>query len=268
MKKIVIFIVFCIMLAISACKEKAVETAKEREFSTVDSANITLKVNKKNSEVEKEGDKDNYRIPTFDTPPLAQSETLDYSYNQNENILTVYKINGGNKQIYCENKEALWGGYQIAEDKKTMIFWKNIFERSMPLYYADGTIGEIKYISKIPLNARMDKKGNYLIYEDVHNSGVFKIIDLKTGKFLHEIIWDISNKSSWTSTGAGFDILRAAENKEYDFMILFSIENLLIAKAFVDLSVFSISTDFDDSNLFETQLRKSENFGSEFTGWY
>ena len=50
--------------------------------------------------------------------PLTKSGTLDYSYNQDEDILSIYKINDSKRQSYCENKEALWGGYQISKDKK------------------------------------------------------------------------------------------------------------------------------------------------------
>ena len=54
-----------------------------------------------------------------------------------------------------------------------------------------------------------------------YNSGVFTIFNLNTGKIVNEITWNVKNKEKWTSTGAVFDILRAAENGEYDFMILF-----------------------------------------------
>ena len=54
--------------------------------------------------------------------PLSKSETLDYSYNPDKNILTIYKITESKKRIYFENTEALWGGYQISKDKKIMIF--------------------------------------------------------------------------------------------------------------------------------------------------
>ena len=200
--------------------------------------------------------------------PLSKSETLDYSYNLDKDILTIYKINESKKQIYFENTEALWGGYQISKDKKTMIFWKNTFERSMPLYYLDGNTGDVKFLGKVPFGARMDATGIYLMNEDVYNSGVFTIFNLNTGKIVSEITWNVKNKEKWTSTGAVFDILRAAENGEYDFMILFSIERLCISKAFVKITSLKVFTEFDDSNLSEIQLRQSANYGNNFTGWY
>ena len=200
--------------------------------------------------------------------PLKKSGTLDYSYNQDEDILSIYKINDSKRQSYYENKEALWGGYQISKDKKTMIFWKNTFERNMPLYYLDGKKGELKFIGKFPIGSRMDKTGNYLMYEEVYNSGVFKVVNLRTETREKEIYLNISNKDKWASTGASFSILRVPENEEYDFMVLFSIENLVISKLFIKIIPVKIVTEFDDSNLSEIQLRQSVEYQSEYTGWY
>lgn len=200
--------------------------------------------------------------------PLTKYGTLDYSYNQDEDILSIYKINDSNRQSYCENKQALWGGYQISKDKKTMIFWKNTFERNMPLYYLDGEKGELKFIGKFPIGSRMDKAGNYLMYEEVYNSGVFKVVNLRTEIREKEIYLNIANKDKWTSTGASFSILRVPENEEYDFMVLFSIENLVISKLFIKIIPVKIVIEFDDSNLPEIQLRQSVEYQSEYTGWY
>ena len=200
--------------------------------------------------------------------PLKNDEFLDYTYSQTQNVLTIYKANGSDKQICFENDEALWGGYQISKDKKIMIFWNDTFERNMPLYYLNGNSGEIKFIGKLPLNARIDRTGKYLMYEGVYQSGIFTILNLQTGKVEKELNWNILNKSKWIKYGGTFSVLKSADKNEYDFIILFEIENLSIAKAYVKISSSLIITEFDDSNLSEKKLRKSVDYQSEYTGWY
>ena len=205
---------------------------------------------------------------TINLKPLDKAEILDYSYNQNDDILTIYKMRGTNRQVYFQNEETLWGGYQISQDKKSMIFWKDTFERNMPVFYLDGNRGELRFIGKIPINARMDKDGKYLIYEDVPNSGEFKIIDLKNGTVTITVTWKIQNKDRWITNGAGFEILRSTENEQYDYMILFTIENLVISKSFINIANKNLIIEFDDSDLPEVKLRKNEDYGSDFLGWY
>ena len=38
--------------------------------------------------------------------PLTKDEYLDYTFKQNQDLLTIYKTNGIEKQIYLENNEA------------------------------------------------------------------------------------------------------------------------------------------------------------------
>lgn len=200
--------------------------------------------------------------------PLVQSETLEYFYNQNNDVLTIYKIDGQNKQIYFENKEALWGGYQISKDKKSLIFWKDTFEQNMPLYYLDGNKGQIKFIGDISLNARLDESGKYLLYEELYNSGVFTLINLENKKVETKMKWTLNNKNKWTEIGGVFNILRAADNDKYDYLILFEIENHSIAKAYIDIKTTRIFTVYDDSNRNEIELKTSADYQSDFTGWY
>ena len=199
--------------------------------------------------------------------PLSKNEKLEYLYDQNKYILTIFKSQGTEKQVYYESLDALWGGYQISKDKKSMIFWEDTFESNMPLYYLNGNNGEIKLLGRFPLNTRLDEYGNNIMYEKVYKSGVFTIQDLKTG-IITDVIWNLSNKEKWTARGGTFTILRAADNKEYDFMLIFGMEGLSIAKAFVKVNTFNIFTEYDDSNLEEVQLRKTTDYQSEFTGWY
>lgn len=209
-----------------------------------------------------------YSETTKKLVPLAKDEVLDYTFYQNKDSLTIYKSNGIDKQVYFENDEALWGGYQISKDKKTMIFWKDTFERNMPLFYINGISGELKSLGKLPLNARMDQTGKYLLYEKVNQSGVFTILNLQTGKEENELVWNLSNKSKWIQSGATFSVLRSANKPDYDFIVLFAIESLSIAKACIKVSSLQIFTEFDDSNLSETNLRNSIDYQSEYTGWY
>ena len=199
--------------------------------------------------------------------PLNRNEKLDYIYNQKDYILSIFKLQGTEKLLYYEHTDSLWGGYQISNDKKSMIFWEDTFESNMPLYYLDGNKGEIKLLGNFPLNTRLDKTGNYIMYERVYNSGIFAIQDLKTGD-ITDIIWRIANKEKWTDRGATITILRAADSTEYTFMLILGIEGLSIAKAFVKVDSFNIVIEYDDSNLEEVQLRKSNDYQSEFTGWY
>lgn len=200
--------------------------------------------------------------------PLSKNEQLEYVYNQNKYVLSIFKLQGSEKQLYYESADALWGGYQISKDKKSMIFWKETFESNMPLYYLNGDKGELKLLGNFPLNARLDKTGNYLMYEKIYKSGIFTIQDLKTEKINTDIEWKLSDKDKWTTRGGTFTILRAAENDEYDFMILFGIEGLSIAKAFVKQDSYKIYTEYDDSSQEEIKLRESKDYQAEFTGWY
>lgn len=200
--------------------------------------------------------------------PLTKDEYLDYTFKQNQDLLTIYKTNGIEKQIYLENDEALWGGYQIAEDKKSMLFWSDTFERNMPLYYLNGISGELKVLGKFPLNARLDKTGKYLMYEKEYKSGIFTIINLQTGMVEKNLTWEISNKNKWVQFGGTFSVLRSADKPEYDFIILFAIEDLSIAKGYVKISSSQVVTEFDDSNLSENNLKKSIDYKSEYTGLY
>lgn len=200
--------------------------------------------------------------------PLKKDEYLDYTFKQNQDLLTIYKTNGIEKQIYLENNEALWGGYQIAEDKKSMLFWSDTFERNMPLYYLNGISGELKALGKFPLNARLDKTGKYLMYEKEYKSGIFTIINLQNGMVEKNLTWEISNKNKWVQSGGTFSVLRSADKPEYDFIILFAIENLSIAKGYVKVSSSQVVTEFDDSNLSENNLKKSIDYKSEYTGLY
>ena len=86
--------------------------------------------------------------------------------------------------------------------------------------------------------------------------------DLEIGK------WDILNKDKWISKGAFFEILRFTETDEYNYMLLFSVEQLLIAKGYINLSPLTIYTEIDDSILDEVKLRNTEDYGSNYVGWY
>ena len=199
---------------------------------------------------------------------LNKNEKLEYIYNQNEYILSIFKLQGNEKQLYYESTDALWGGYQISNDKKSMIFWEDTFESNMPLYYLDGNKGEVRLLGKFPLNTRLDKTGNYIMYEKVNKSGIFTIQNLKFPSKNTDVELKLSNKDKWTSRGGTFTILKAANIDKYDFMIIFGIEKLSIAKAFVKLGSDDIYKEYDDSNLDEVQLRKANDYSCEFTGWY
>ena len=114
----------------------------------------------------------------------------------------------------------------------------------------------------------MDASGNYIMYEQVYKSGVFIVQNLKTGKIEKELNWNIKNKNKWTSRGGTFSILRAAENDEYDYIFLFGLESRTIAKAYFNISSGKIFIEYDDSDLSEIELRRAEDYQSEFTGWY
>lgn len=201
--------------------------------------------------------------------PLRDTEILDYSYDQDKDILTIYKINGSNKNIYYESGEVLWAYYQISEDKRSLIFWKNANYKSVtPLYYLDGTNGKVKYLGDFTIGARMDRTGTYLIYENVWQSGIFTIYNLKTCKKFDQITWNLLNKDKWTLQGGTFSLLRAYGNDKYDFIVIFDIEYKSIAKAFIKVSPKKIVTEFDDSNLTELSLRDAVDYGAEFAGWY
>ena len=149
-----------------------------------------------------------------------------------------------------------------------MIFWNDTFEQNMPLYYINGSLGEIKFLGKLPLGTRLDKSGMFLMYEDVYQSGDFVILNTQTGKVEHKLSWNILNKSKWIKAGGSFRILRSADKDEYDFMILFEIESRTVSRAYVKVSPAQIINDFDDSNLPEPQLKQSIDYQSDFTGWY
>lgn len=198
--------------------------------------------------------------------PLESSEFLKYSYSPDNYVLTIIRTDGKSESVYLSSEDSLWGGYQISEDNKKMIFWKDTYERNMPLYYLNGEKGKMKHIGKIPVGARMDKTGNFLMYEKDYNSGKFHIINMNDGD-IKEFSLTLSNIGKWTSTGATFSVLRAADNGEYDFMILFTIEKLVISKIYVKASGLHY-VDFDDSNLSELKLRKTIDYKTEYTGWY
>jgi len=200
--------------------------------------------------------------------PLAKSENLDYFYDQGKNTLFIYRVSGSSKKECFESKDSFWGAYQISTDKRSMIFWERADKAERPLYYLDGEKGELRYMGEFLLNSQMDKTGTYLMYEEEDNSGVFKVLNLKTGKQEKKITPKISNRTSWTPYGGMFLILRSADKDEYDFIIDFSIERLSISKYYVKVESAKVFTEYDDSKLPQIDLRERFNYGAEYSGWY
>ena len=191
--------------------------------------------------------------------PLKANETLECEQNFPTSVLTIFKSNGTEKQVYYERLKISWGAYEISEDKKYMIFfWEEISDFGRrPLYYLDGNKGELKLIGNYQLRSPLDRTGKYLLYEKVRNSGEFAILNLQTGKVEKNLTWKLLNKEQWIEYAGIFYTLRATDNK-YDFLIQLATEGLYPAKAHVSIKDNKIITEYDYTNLTPLEFLESE----------
>ena len=199
--------------------------------------------------------------------PLKDNERLEYKFDQGSKIFNVYKVSNEKKVPYVTITGSSWGMYQITENKKGILFFKQNFEEYRPMYYLDGEKGTITSYGNIKFGAILDSKGQYVLLQD-KELGDFCILNLETGDIEYRLAWNIKNRDEWYKRGARFSLLRAADKDGYDFLIEFGIERLTIAKGYLNIEEGKIKTEFDDSDKNEIELRDSVNYGEEYTGWY
>lgn len=199
--------------------------------------------------------------------PLKDNETLEYTFDTSNSVLKILKNNSSDYVHYYSVNTTSWGMYQIAENRKGLLFFEDTFEEKMPMYYLDGEKGTINSYGNIKYGARLDRTGKYVLLQENDLSN-FTVLNLEKRDIEKVVSWNIHDKEKWYKRGARFSLLRAADKEGYDFLIEFGIERLTIAKGYLNIEEGIIKTEFDDSDKNEIELRDSVNYGEEYTGWY
>jgi len=203
---------------------------------------------------------------------LQTSETLTIATTRSDNGLTVYAQDENDNLREVGHWEDISWGFIFSTDLKKIAFFRIVINSDDSYEYAyflaDGHKGEIKYLftvySPITFNndlteafipARQNKikarefnqatiRGGPLVSETRTNFN-YHIVSVEGGEEFRTITWQI-----FLRRGGGNRVFRSVK-PGFDYLLLYSVETRVYAKADYDVDTNTLNVDWDETGLEE-----------------